>query len=79
MHSTMGLRHWHRFMMIDFSEPSCTTSGWRCCPLRLVIEVDLLLRNDFQHDITHDVHHLGGVSMHRHMGGGRGDREDRCG
>jgi hypothetical protein len=55
------------------------TGGWCCCPLRLVIEVDLLLRNDLQHNIAHDVHHLGRVSMHGRMGGGRGDREDGCG
>ena len=47
--------------------------------LLVPLDHDLLVRNGLQCNIMHDIHCLGGVSMHRHMGGGRGDREDGCG
>ena len=42
-------------------------------PHALLVPLDLLLRNGLQCNIAHDIHRLGGVSMRRHMGGGRGD------
>jgi hypothetical protein len=47
-------------------------------PHALLIPLDFLLRNGLQRDMAGDVRHLGGVSMHGCMGGGRGG-QDRCG